>query len=108
MDDQYLMLSALIVSLIGLIALYLLSQSIRMPETDIAAINAEDGKVAITGTVLRSESGRFTRIILSQEAAAIIFENITLVQGQRIRIFGTLSSYGGKQEIIAEKITLVS
>jgi DNA/RNA endonuclease YhcR with UshA esterase domain len=46
-------------------------------------------------------------ITLKTDATVVVFGNVSLEKGQKVRVEGRVSSYLGKREIIAERIVNV-
>ena len=71
----------------------------------------ESGYVQLTGTVeeVRLGSGAVFIELCHQEAVrVVVFDDVSLKDGDVISVMGRLSSYGNESEIVADKIKLIS
>ena len=110
MDERFLLKLALIISVVGLIALFIISTNIEINDTTIEKITSEEieGDVVITGIVKEiTEKSGTTFIIIKQESDinVIVFsDNLNLSKGETVKITGTVEEYQNQKEIIADKI----
>jgi len=112
MKESTLLKCALIFSLIGLIALHFIAQSIEikgyrpMLDKDIG----ED--VRLTGIVRKissTDSVNFISLAQESQMTVVFFsgKDSGLKEKDKIEVFGKVQSYNGKKEIIAERISVV-
>ena len=109
MKDKTLMRASLAVSLTGIIALFILTNIIEIPEQKI--IDAEEGDVRITGTIdqLRESKGImfFSLHDNTGQIDAVLFDDsINLKKGQRVEVTGSVENYKGKKQIVADAVIL--
>ena len=107
MRESHLLLISLIVSVIGLVSLFFISESIDITDTTIEKItNGEiEGDVSLKGVVKSINMGdKYTSLVLTQnnDVEVIGFSKINLKEGDRISVVGRFEE--GK--IIADKIEL--
>ena len=117
MRESTLLKIALIASLSGLLALYLISGNIELKEKSIEKITIEnkDEFVKLKGIVsdvVNSEKVMILEITQPNEITVVLFKNsnssIGIRKGSRVEIFGKVDEYGGKMEIIAESVRVIS
>lgn len=117
MQEKTLLKIALICSILGLSAIYLLSGNIEIKEKNIEKITLEnkDEFVKLRGTVSNvadTEKVSFIKISQPQEINVILFKNenktINIQQGNEVEVFGKVDEYNGKMEIIADRVRVVS
>jgi len=112
MNDSYILKIALICSIIGLIALYFVSNSIN-PELLNPTTNFEEKEfVYLNGTIHKISDGNgayYIKVIYSSEADVVAFskENLEFKEGDKIEIIGKTDSFNGKRQIIADKIKVI-
>ena len=118
MQEKTLMKISFICSVIGIIALYFVSESIVIPDTAIGRIDLSTiGKtVKVDGTVGRVNEG--DKVIIfgikdnkgDDELTVIAFKNknsddsTQIASGAELSITGKIEEYNGKPEIIASEI----
>ncbi len=117
MQEKTLLKIALICSILGLSALYIISGSIELKENNIEKITLEnkDEFVKLRGIVSNvadTEKVSFIKISQPQEITIILFKNenktIQIRRGNEIEVFGKVDEYNGKMEIIADRVRVVS
>ena len=110
MNEKFLLKLALIISVLGLILLYVISKNIEISDTTIEKITNEEieGDVVIRGTVKEINTrGSTTFLVINQESEieVIVFSNnVNLSMGDNVKITGQVSEYKNQKEIIADKI----
>ena len=110
MNEKSLLKLALLISVIGLILLFIISKNIEINDTTIEKITNEEieGDVVIKGTIKEINSrGSATFLVISQESEieVIVFSNnVNLSKGDNVKITGQVSEYKNQKEIIADKI----
>ncbi len=109
MNEKFLLKLVLLISVLGLILLYMISRNVVVDDTTIEKITNEEieGKVVVNGIVKEiNTKGNTTVLVISQESdiKVIVFSNINLSKGEVVKIFGKVSEYNDEKEIIAEKI----
>ena len=116
MKEQTLLKTALIVSLSGLLILYLISDNIEIKEKNIEKITLEnkDEFVKLTGIVNRvvdTEKVTIMEITQPQQITIVLFkdENKTMPiqEGNEVEVFGKVDEYEGKLEIIADRVRII-
>ena len=112
MNESFLLKIALVVSVLGIVFLYLISTQIELNDTTIEKITSGsvEDKVSVTGLVTSvKQSGQTTFITLSQtnDVEVVVFsKNLSLAAGDVVKIIGKVQDYNGKKEIIADKIEI--
>ena len=116
MKEKTLFKIALICSLVGIIALYFISEKISINEVSIDKINEIDvGKsVKITGRVEKvSDSGKVMFLEVGQEKIetipVLLFKDsaVSLKKGDYVEITGTVENYEGEREVIANRVRII-
>ena len=110
MKEKTLFKIALICLVIGLPALYFLSQSIEVKEQKVSKITLADldKEVKLIGDVISvSNKEKFSIIEISQmnKIKVVMFnENISLEHGDKIEVFGKVQEFNEKPEIIGDVV----
>ena len=116
MKEQTLLKTALIVSLLGLLILYLISGNIEIKEKNIEKITIDnkDEFVKLTGIVnkvIDTEKVTIMEITQPQQITVVLFkdENKTMPiqEGNEVEVIGKVDEYEGKLEIIADRLRIV-
>ncbi len=116
MKESTLLKIALIASLSGLLALYLISGNIELKEKNIEKITLEnkDEFVKLKGivsNVVNSEKVMILEITQPNEITVVLFKNnnssIRINKGNEVEIFGKVDEYQGNMEIIAERVRVI-
>jgi RecJ-like exonuclease len=116
MEEKTLLKIALVTSLVGLLILFLISDSLEIKETNIEKITFEnkDEYVKVRGTVnniIDTEKVTIITIVQPHEIKIIIFkdENNTMPidSGNEIEAIGKVEEYDGALEIIADLVRVV-
>lgn len=114
MKETTLLKIALLCSLVGLIALYLVSIKIEAKEYKPNVLSKNIGDdVRLLGTVTKvSDKGDVVFIEVSHQnpVTVVLFtddDNLKLKSGDNIEVFGEVQEYKGKNEIIAQKIRVI-
>jgi DNA/RNA endonuclease YhcR with UshA esterase domain len=112
MDESFLLKIALVVSVLGIIFLYLISTQIELNDTTIEKITSGsvEDKVSVTGLVTSvKQSGKTTFITLSQtnNVDVVVFsKDVNAAAGDNVKITGRVQDYNGKKEIIADRVEM--
>jgi len=116
MQEKTLLKTALIISLLGLLILYLISGNIEIKEKNIEKITLEnkDEFVKLTGIVSRvvdTEKVTIMEITQPQQITVVLFKDenksMQIQEGNEVEIFGKVDEYEGKLEIIADRLRVV-
>ena len=113
MQESFLLKIALVTSLTGLVLLFVFADSIIVSDSTISKIDRTDqgNFVKIQGT-LKAISNRNGITILQVEQpeviSVVLFSNSSFTEGQRVEILGKVSEYSGKEQIIADKMRVIS
>ena len=115
MKEQTLLRWALISTIIGLVVLFFISLNSKVDEIPLAKLeDIEFGRdVKIVGAISRVNSlGKisFVEIVHPKSVDVVVFteENMVLRIGDFVEIVGELREFRGEQEIIADKVSLLS
>ncbi len=111
MKEKKLLILALLVSVLGLISLYIISEKITINDTTIEKITNEEitGNVVVQGQILDiTKTDKVSLITLSQKKDILVvaFSNVSLNRGDHVEVHGRVEEYNNKKEIIADKIEL--
>ena len=116
MQEKTLLKVALIVSLIGLLVLYLISDNIEIKEKTLEKITLEnkDEMVKVKGIVSRiTDTEKVTIMEVTQpaEITIVLFkaENkaTPIEEGNEVEVIGKVDDYEGNLEIIAQRARIV-
>jgi len=116
MKETILLKIALIVSLVGLVSLYLISNNIEINEKNIEKITIDnkDEFVKVKGLVSRvidTEKVTIINVMQPGEITVVLFKsnNATtpIQEGNEVEIIGKVDEYEGKLEIIAQKARII-
>lgn len=113
MKENTLLKIALISSLIGLIALYFISDKLDIKHYSLTKINSNVGDdVKLKGIVKNvRKSDKVTFIEVEQNVPSNIVvlgrENINITSGDFVEVIGEVQEYKGGEEIIANRIRVV-
>ena len=114
MKETTLLKTALICSLVGLIALYFISTKAEIGEYKPNPINKNIGEdVKLTGTITRisqKENVAFIELSHQSPITVVFFKentNMNLKNGDGIEVIGEVQEYKGKNEVIAQKIRVI-
>ncbi len=110
MKDKTLLKLSLATAILGIIALFLITELIELPEKSIANALEQEGFVKISGKVTSVRSSEsITYIKLSDEsgqADIIYFGKTDLKKGSDAEVIGKVGSYKGSKQIEAKEIRL--
>ena len=116
MKEQNLLKIALIVSILGLLFIYLISGNIEIKEKNIEKITIDnkDDFVKVSGIVnniINADSVFIMKLTQPQEITVVLFkrENTTtpIQKGNEVEIIGKVDEYEDKLEIIAQRARIV-
>lgn len=115
MKEKTLLKIALICSLLGLLILYLISDTIEIKEKNIEKITLEnkDEFVKLRGivsNVVDTEKVVIMEITQPQEITVVLFkdkETVNIQQGDEVEVIGKVDEYEGKLEIIADRLRVI-
>ncbi|MFH1133283.1 MAG: hypothetical protein V1735_02255 [Nanoarchaeota archaeon] len=106
MEESLLTKAALACAVIGIVALFIVSETISYP-----SYSEGDGKVSFEGTVKAVEaSAKVLRIVLlddgKREVRIVAFDapSLNLSEGARINGIGEKTTFRGKTELVAYRI----
>jgi DNA/RNA endonuclease YhcR with UshA esterase domain len=113
MDEKVLLTIAFLGALVGLGLLFFISEGLDYDERTIEQINAEKIKdmVKVKGEVASiSNAGNatFIRVMQPGYIEVVVFENISLYEGEMVEVIGKIDEYEGENEIIAHRIRSIS
>ncbi|NQU98653.1 hypothetical protein HQ533_04245 [Candidatus Woesearchaeota archaeon] len=112
MKDSTLLKLSLLFSLVGICSLFFILQFVELEESRIVELEYmdEDSEVKIIGVVESvRKRNNVTMLSISQKEIVngIIFDDVNVSNGIEVEVYGTLTSYYDKKEIIIEKIKLI-
>lgn len=111
MQEKTLLRISLVITIIGLVFLFFYTQEYEIPKvTSLETIPPEE-KVMVQGVIKKmstSEKTIFMEIsgqqLITMDVIAFPEEEPYLQEGDDVKIQGTVETYKGKKEIIADKI----
>ena len=121
MDERLLVKASLACSIIGIVALFFLSESIEIGESAINKIDIGmiGNDVSVSGRVSRITNSEKVSIISindenneGSEITVVAFkknsDDIKLNNNDNIRVIGKIDEYNGRPEIIASEIKVIA
>ena len=116
MQEKTLLKVALIISILGLISVYLISDNIIIQEKTIERITLDnkDEFIKVKGTaskVIDTEKVTILKVTQPQEITVVLFkgknQTTKIQEGHQVEIFGKVDEYEDKLEIIAHRARIV-
>ena len=116
MREKTLLKTALIVSLVGLLVLYIISDNITIKQASIEKITLgnKDEMVKVRGIVSRlADTEKVTIMEITQpaEVTVVLFkgsnESTPIREGNEVEIIGKVDEYEGKLEIVAQRARVI-
>ena len=116
MQEKLLLKIALIISLVGLLVLYLISDNIAIKEKTLEKITLEnkDEMVKVSGIVSKlTDIEKVTIMEITQptEVTVVLFkgnnESTPIKEGNEVEIIGKVDEYKDKMEIIAQRARII-
>lgn len=116
MREKTLLKTALIVSLVGLLVLYIISDSITIKQASIEKITLDnkDEMVKVKGIVSRvADTGKVTIMEIMQptEITVVLFkdnnQSMPIREGNEVEIIGKVDEYNSKLEIVAQRARII-
>lgn len=109
MKEKTLLKIAIICALAGIFILYLISDNITIDESSIGKIEEEQigNDVKVKGVVKDVFNGeRISIITITQpeEMKIILYENVTVEEGDYIEVIGEIDEYNGELEVIGNRV----
>lgn len=117
MNDKTLLRIALLGSVVGVVILLLLSEQIGVQKEVISRLDGvpEGKEVEVVGKILRfSDKGKVAFVEIAEqkiEAVNVVLfkdRNITLREGDIVRVTGSVEEYEGKKEILGNRVVLLN
>ncbi len=113
MKEKTLLKIAVISALAGIFALYLISDNIQLDESSIAKIEEEeignDVKVkGIVKDVFNGEKISIITITQPEEMKIILYDNVSVSEGDYIEVIGEIDEYQGEREVIGNRVRRIS
>jgi len=118
MREPTLLKLALTCSIIGVIGLFFLSETISIDETAISKLDGigQEERVQLTGIVARvatTGNTTFLTIERKEQANIILFSNGAAIYdklraGENVSVIGKVAKYKGKPEIVADKVIRIN
>lgn len=112
MDDSRLITISVSCALVGLVVLYYISDSIEPISAKDVTLKDIDKSIEINGYVekVTNRNGTsFIDIAYKKSVPAVLFKsgNLTLKEGDHVKITGKVAEYNDKEEIIAGSIKVI-
>ena len=115
MKEKLLLKIAIICSLVGIVILFLIAQSIKIDEEDIGKINREDidDEVIVAGRITKiidTEEVMILEVSKNEEISVVLFKEslIDLQEGDNIEVRGKVAEYEGDIEIMGDEVRVIS
>ena len=113
MKEKTLLKVAIISALIGVFILYIVSENTTIDETSIGKIEEEQigNDVKVKGVVKSAFNGKKISIITitqPEEMKIVVYENVSVKEGDYIEVIGEIDEYNGELEVIGNRIRVIS
>jgi DNA/RNA endonuclease YhcR with UshA esterase domain len=112
MQENTLLKIALLCSIIGLIALFIISKNLTLDSPNLITKDGLDQTIKVTGTINRItnyEKNTIIEITRTEKLDIVLFENnINLKSGEKITATGQLKQYKNTFELLADEIEIIS
>jgi len=111
--EKTLLRIALIASIIGVCVLFFVSDNIEISEKTIDNLDTIDmGEIVkVKGIVTKvrgTNETTFLELTQPESVKLIVFDNITILEGDFVEIIGKIDEYEGEKEIIVDRIRKIS
>lgn len=112
MKESTLLKIALLVSLVGIIILFSISENITIDEKTINQLDRTDEEVLLRGIVTRVtelETVSFIEITQENKITVVLFKDypIDLKEGEVVEVIGKTEEYKGEFEIIGKEVRVI-
>ncbi len=116
MKEKNLLKVALICSLVGIVALYLISENMEIKQRNIEKITIDDidKNVKVKGVVkglFENDKVMIITIEQPQDMKVVLFksknESIGIFEGNEIEVIGKVDEYEGELEIIGNRVRVI-
>ncbi len=112
MKEKTLLRIAIIGALVGIFLLYVISGSIKLDETSIGRIEEEDigNDVKVKGMVkdvFNSEKLSIVTISQPEDLKVLLFDNVSIDEGDYIEVIGEVEEYKGEREVIGNRVRMI-
>lgn len=114
MHESTLLKLALTTSIIGVLGLFFLTETVSVEETAISKLDGinQDERVQLTGVVAKvitKGNTTFLTVEKQERVTVVLFSNgarlySALRGGDNVSVIGKVTKYNGKREIIADKV----
>ena len=109
MKDSTLLKISLIVSILGILFLFFISESIKIE--DVNEVNNlkehKEETVKIKGVVeqvTKTESATFLKVKQPSLVTVVVFEPLDITSGNYVEVTGKVDEYNDEYEILADKV----
>lgn len=117
MRESTLLKLAITTSIIGILGLFFLTETVSVEETAISKLDGvnQEERVQLTGIVARvmtTGNTTFLTVKKQEQVTVVLFSNgaklyDALRGGDNVSVIGRVTKYNGKREIIADKVQRV-
>lgn len=113
MNEKTLLRIAIISALFGVFLLYIISENIPIDETLISKIEGENigNDVKVKGVVSDVYNGEKISIITitqPEDIEIIVYENVSISEGDYIEVIGEIDEYNGEKQVIGNRIRVIN
>ncbi len=113
MKEKTLLRIAIISALFGVFLLYIISENISIDETLISKIEGENigNDVKVKGVVSDVYNGEKISIITitqPEDIEIIVYENVSISEGDYIEVIGEIDEYNGEKQVIGNRIRVIN
>ena len=112
MREKTLLKIAIISALLGVFLLYIISESITIDESSISKIENEEigNDVKVKGVVRDVFNGEKISIVTisqQEEMKIVLYENVSVSEGDYIEVIGEVEEYNGEREVIGNRVRVI-
>ncbi len=108
MKDSTLLRISLVISILGILILFFIAESIKIEDKNINELeDYKDKTIKVKGIieeVTNTESAVFLKIRQYNIVDVVVFEPLNVTKGRYAEITGEVDEYNGEYEILADKI----
>ena len=112
MKERLLLKIAIICSLAGIFAIYLISENYDLDESSIGSIKEDqigkDVKLkGVINSIFNGEKATIITITQPEEIKVMLQGNVSLNKGDYVEVIGEVDEYNGELEIIGNRVRVI-
>lgn len=107
MEEQTLLKTSLISSVIGIVILFGITQFINPASFSITTEKGDEVNIqGIVEKITNIKGTTFLTLTTKQKTTVVLFENKTIPKGSHVKITGKVETYKGEKEIIGDEVII--